>query len=143
MIQLGSLTEELTTTLDLPTSTTTTSTRNIELVTTLSTTPSTTQKSTLGRGAMSQSNKAEGWLKTFKDKFLTYFLPLPIHCILSSGIFFGRKSTTKLVEMSTLKTTLETPAEQLGLLDGMLRLNNVILKEGGKVIRGFMDLLGR
>ena len=45
--------------------------------------------------------------------------------------------------MSTLKTTLETPAEQLGLLDGMLRLNNVILKEGGKVIRGFMDLLGR
>merc|ERR1739842_94768 len=112
-------TEELTTTLETPTSTTTTSTRNIQLITTMSTTRITTKKSTL-------------------------------------GIFFGRKSTklTKVIEAktttsttTTATTTLETPSTspQVGLLDGLgeLLLNNVILKESGKVFQGFMDLLGR
>ena len=73
------------------------------------------------------------------------------------GIFFGRKSTklTKVVETTTRETTTtaatsttsEKPADnqQVGLLDGLgeILLNNAIVKEGGKVFKGFMDLLGR
>ena len=151
MVQLGALTEELTTTLETPTSTTTTSTRNIQLISTKSTTKLTTTKiSTLGEEQFWRKKyivpnlMALGYFSSFIYYFI-YNWPLAL------GIFFGRQSTklTKRVESTTTTstTTLETPStsQQVGLLDGIgeILLNNAILKEGGKVFQGFMNLLGR
>ena len=94
--------------------------------------------------------------------YLTFKICNSIYnCPLALGIFFGRKSTklTKVVETTTrattttvtstttVTTTSETPPDnqQVGLLNGLgdILLNNAIVKEGGKVFKGFMDLLGR
>ena len=154
MVQLGALTEELTTTLESPTSTTTTSTRNIQLITTKSTTKKTTKKSTLGEAQFWKKNQYTLFNICFEligsvfSSYIDYFI---YNWPLASGIFFGRKST-KLVKTTTTTTTtstttLETPSTspQVGLLDGIgeILLNNPILKEGGKVFQGFMSLLGR
>ena len=92
----------------------------------------------------------------YYSSFYVYIYYFIYNCPLALGIFFGRKSTklTKVIEATTTTsttttatTTLETPSTspQVGLLDGLgeLLLNNVILKESGKVFQGFMDLLGR
>merc|ERR1719410_2171913 len=143
MVQLGPLSEaDLATTLDLPTPSTTSNTRDIKFATTImssATTPTTAASTTT---ATTKTKKST--LAIFFGKSIPSSTSTTTTVTTSTSRRTKRTTTTRRITTSTTTSTTTTTTPPPGdLISGLgsLLFDNPLAQEGGKVVKGFFDLL--